>query len=92
MNISYLFILLKLKKVCVSYGEIHRRSNGNKEGNGRFVLIMEAPLVSAVATIATVSGVLRFALMEWEGVVKAWMRVSRSRSDFDILTWPLSIL
>lgn len=50
-----------------------------KEGNGRFALIMEVTLVNAVTTIAAVAAVVRFALVEWEEVVRTWMRVSRSR-------------
>lgn len=40
---------------------------------------MEASFLNAVVVIATGAAVIKFALFEWEGVVRVWMRVSRSR-------------
>jgi hypothetical protein len=38
---------------------------------------MEATLLHAVIFIATVAALIRFALLEWEGIVHAWKRVMR---------------
>ena len=38
---------------------------------------MEATLQNAVIFIATLSALIRFALLEWEGIVHAWRRVTR---------------
>jgi len=39
---------------------------------------MEATLINAVFLIATSAAVVKFALFEWEGVLRAWTRVSKS--------------
>lgn len=39
---------------------------------------MEATLINAVFLIATSAAVVKFALFEWEGVLCAWTRVSKS--------------
>jgi hypothetical protein len=38
---------------------------------------MEIPFLKAVVMIATGAAVIKFALFEWEGIVQAWMRVTR---------------
>lgn len=40
---------------------------------------MEAPFLNAVVMIAAGAAVIRFALFEWEEIVHAWMRVTRSK-------------
>lgn len=39
---------------------------------------MEAVFINAVVYIATGAAVIKFALVEWEGVVRVWTRVSKS--------------
>ncbi len=39
---------------------------------------MEAVFINAVVYIATGAAVIKFALFEWEGVVRTWARVSKS--------------
>jgi hypothetical protein len=39
---------------------------------------MEAVLINAVVYIATGAALIKFALFEWEGVVRMWTRVSKS--------------
>jgi hypothetical protein len=39
---------------------------------------MEATMQNAVIFIATVAALIRFALLEWESIVHAWKRVTRS--------------
>ena len=39
---------------------------------------MEAVFINAVVYIATGAAVIKFALFEWEGVVRVWTRVSKS--------------
>ncbi len=40
---------------------------------------MEATLVNFVVVVATGAALVKFALFEWEGVLRVWMRVSKSR-------------
>lgn len=40
---------------------------------------MEATLVNFFVVIATGAALVKFALFEWEGVLRVWMRVSKSR-------------
>jgi len=40
---------------------------------------MEATFVNVVVMIATGAAVIKLALFEWEGVVRMWMRVSKSK-------------
>ena len=40
---------------------------------------MEQAFFISVVTIATIAAVIRFALLEWEGIVHAWMRVKELR-------------
>jgi len=40
---------------------------------------MEATILNAVVVIAAGAAVIRFALFEWEGIVRAWTRVARSK-------------
>ena len=40
---------------------------------------MEAPFLNAVVIIATGAAVIKFALLEWEGIVHAWNRATRLR-------------
>jgi hypothetical protein len=40
---------------------------------------MESPFLNAVVMIATGAAVIKFALFEWEGIVHAWIRVTRLR-------------
>jgi len=40
---------------------------------------MEVPLINAFILIATGSAVIKLALIEWEGIVHAWLRL-RERS------------
>jgi hypothetical protein len=37
---------------------------------------MERVFINVVATIATSAAVIKFALFEWEGIVRAWRKVS----------------
>jgi hypothetical protein len=39
---------------------------------------METVFISAVVYIATGAAVIKYALFEWEGVVRVWTRVSKS--------------
>jgi hypothetical protein len=39
---------------------------------------MEATLQNAIILIATTAALIRFALLEWEGIVHAWKRVMQS--------------
>lgn len=39
---------------------------------------MDAVFINAVVYIATGAAVIKFALFEWEGVVRVWTRVSKS--------------
>jgi hypothetical protein len=39
---------------------------------------MEATLQNAIIFIATLAALIRFALLEWEGIVHAWSRVARA--------------
>lgn len=38
---------------------------------------MEAALLHAIIIIATGAAIIKFALFEWEGVVRAWRRATR---------------
>ncbi len=38
---------------------------------------MEAALRNAIILIATVAALIRFALLEWEGIMHAWTRATR---------------
>jgi len=40
---------------------------------------MEASFLNAIVMIATGAAVIKFALFEWEGIVHAWIRVTRLR-------------
>jgi hypothetical protein len=40
---------------------------------------METTFVNAVVYIAAGAAVIKFALLEWEGVLKAWRRVTVAR-------------
>lgn len=39
---------------------------------------MESTLQNAIILIATLAALIRFALLEWEGIVHAWSRVARA--------------
>jgi hypothetical protein len=39
---------------------------------------MEATLLNAIIFIATLAALIRFALLEWEGILHAWSRVARA--------------
>jgi hypothetical protein len=39
---------------------------------------MEAALQNPIILIATFAALIRFALLEWEGIVHAWSRVART--------------
>jgi hypothetical protein len=39
---------------------------------------MESTLQNAIILIATVAALIRFALLEWEGIVHAWSRAARA--------------
>ena len=41
---------------------------------------METVFINAVVYVATGAAVIKFALFEWEGVVRVWTRVSKSRA------------
>ncbi len=41
---------------------------------------METVFINAVVYVATGAAVIKFALFEWEGVVRAWTRVSKSKT------------
>jgi hypothetical protein len=41
---------------------------------------MEAVFINAVVYIATGAAVIKFALFEWEGVVRVWTRVSKPKA------------
>lgn len=43
---------------------------------------MEAVFINAVVYIATGAVVIKFALFEWEGVVRVWTRVSKSMARY----------
>lgn len=38
---------------------------------------MESLFINAVVVIATGAAVIRFALYEWEGIMQAWIRITR---------------
>lgn len=40
---------------------------------------METVFINAVVYIATGAAVIKFALFEWEGVVRVWTRVSKMK-------------
>ena len=40
---------------------------------------METTFINAVVYIATGAAVIKFALFEWEGVVRVWTRVSKTK-------------
>lgn len=40
---------------------------------------MEIPLLNAFVIIATGSAVIKFAIIEWEGIVHAWSRLRKQR-------------
>jgi hypothetical protein len=40
---------------------------------------MEAVFINAVLYIATCAAVIKFALFEWEGVVRVWTRVLKMK-------------
>lgn len=40
---------------------------------------MEVIFINAVVYIATSAAVIKFALFEWEGVVRVWTRVSKTK-------------
>src|SRR5260370_948874 len=54
------------------------RADASKENRPGKQLNMEAAFINAVVYIATGAAVIKFALFEWEGVVRAWTRVSKS--------------
>jgi hypothetical protein len=40
---------------------------------------METVFINAVVYVATGAAVIKFALFEWEGVVRVWTRVSKAK-------------
>lgn len=38
---------------------------------------MESLFINAVVVIATGAAVIKFALFEWEGILQAWIRVTK---------------
>lgn len=41
---------------------------------------MDAAFINAVVYIATGAAVIKFALFEWEGALRVWTRVSKSKA------------